>query len=74
MRLFAIFLAIVPTFAPTWGHYPYPGISYISKSQPVEVATVERGTPQVGFEPTTLRLTVECSDQLSYWGSEKLNL
>ena len=24
--------------------------------------------PQVGFEPTTLRLTVECSDQLSYWG------
>jgi hypothetical protein len=26
--------------------------------------------PQVGFEPTTLRLTVECSDQLSYWGME----
>ncbi len=24
--------------------------------------------PQVGLEPTTLRLTVECSDQLSYWG------
>lgn len=22
---------------------------------------------QVGFEPTTPRLTVECSDQLSYW-------
>src|SRR6478609_12142163 len=24
--------------------------------------------PQVGLEPTTLRLTVGCSDQLSYWG------
>src|SRR5258705_4380872 len=26
--------------------------------------------PQVGLEPTTLRLTVGCSDQLSYWGMD----
>ena len=28
--------------------------------------------PQVGLEPTTLWLTVKCSNRLSYWGTYKL--
>src|SRR5215211_7579009 len=39
-----------------------------TKKAPRRWARRSLRAPQVGLEPTTLRLTVGCSDQLSYWG------